>query len=109
MSTCTRHPVRGALTGLIIGLAIGALSQDRLAGGTEIVLRYAAGAGLAGLIIGTLLPAFRSRMWASAIVATSVTLALIVAWGLNSLPLEAIGFLGGALGLLYGVLLWDYA
>jgi hypothetical protein len=105
----SRYPVRGALVGLVVGLVFGVLTADRAASGDVVIVRYALGAAVGGLIIGTFLPAFRKRLWASTIVAISATVTLGVAWGVDSaLPLEAVGFAGLAFGILYGVLLWDY-
>tara|TARA_R110002096_G_scaffold432389_1_gene649218 strand:+ start:527 stop:919 length:393 start_codon:yes stop_codon:yes gene_type:complete len=105
-----RHPVRGAYTGAFaIGL-IGVLAAPQYDDAIEVVvLRHVLGGLAAGLVVGGLLPYFRSRLVAGGIVAFATFVAVAIAWGPGpGLEIEALAFYGLCMGIVYGGLFWDY-
>lgn len=107
------RPVSFGLTGTVTGLAfglLGAFGGVNAQGGTNVILGYALGGLITGLIIGTGLPLFRQRVVAGVIVSAAAACGLpFVFWGLGeAVPVEGVVLLAVLCGALYAVLLWDY-
>jgi hypothetical protein len=104
-----RKPLKGALFGVALGIVFGVATAAQAVDGDIMLSRYVLGGVAIGVIVGSLLPAFRNRVTAGACVALATSVGLVIAWGVDGgLPLEALIFAGVSFGLIYAVLFWDY-
>jgi hypothetical protein len=106
------RPVAGGLCGLVTGFLFGlAAGQANAASVTSITIAYTAAGGLAGVLIGSLLPLFRNRLWAGVVVSVAATVALLIIhrFAGQYLPPEASVFFGCATGFAYAMLFWKYS
>lgn len=112
------RPVAGGVAGALAGFGFGILAVVALnsdpelfeAGQGPVLLGYSLGGLVAGLIIGSMLPAFRSRIVAGFIVGIAAVAGLGVAWWFweEFLGWPELIFVAGCLGFVYAMLLWDY-
>lgn len=106
------RPIAGVLTGLVTGTFFGLVATEAPAfqGASHVVLGYVLGGGLAGVLIGALLPLFRSRLVAGIVVSGAASLAFLMIhlFGGDLLPPMGSLFIGCCSGFAYAVLFWKY-
>jgi hypothetical protein len=108
-----RRPISGGLIGGLTGLTFGLIAGAAKAfpaSPESIVAGYSLGGIAVGVITGSLLPQFRSRWIAGAIVGAAMAVGLLIAvplWGEDwGIPMTV--FMGLCCGIVYAGLAWDY-
>lgn len=105
------RPVRGAFQGAVAAVLVGIIALAMGADGVPVLLGFALGGGVGGVIIGTALPLFRSRVLAGLVVAVAGSAGYGVAtymWGQRYLGVGFVLAVGGVMGFFYATLYWNY-
>jgi hypothetical protein len=108
----TPKPVRGAIYGTLVGLALSVVADLSAleVSPTSGISGYLAGGCVVGLVSGLGLPLFRNRIASGIVTAVSMSLGLVVAWWYwdELLPPAEHIFVGIAYGIIYATLFWNY-